>query len=43
MMFGHRDRFTAGECGRCGCVQLLDPPADLGRYYGPGYYSFGAD
>ena len=43
MMFGLRDRFTYGECGRCGCVQLLDPPADLGRYYGPGYYSFGAD
>ncbi len=43
MMFGLRDPFTYGECARCGCVRLLDPPADLGRYYGPGYYSFGAD
>lgn len=43
MMFGFRDPFSYGECGRCGCLQLLDPPADMGRYYGPGYYSFGGD
>ena len=39
-MFGLRDEFTYFECGRCGCVQLADPPADLGRYYPPTYYSF---
>lgn len=43
MMFGTRDVFTYGECGVCGCVQLMDPPTDLSRYYGAGYYSFGAD
>lgn len=39
MAFGLGDSFTYLECGRCGCVQLLDVPADLGRYYPPSYYS----
>ena len=43
MMLGWRDAFTYGACTRCGSVQLLDPPADMGRYYGEGYYSFGGD
>lgn len=40
MMFGFRDPFTYLECGRCGCLQLLDPPSDLAKYYPPHYYSF---
>lgn len=40
MMFGLRDEFTYLECARCGCVQLLGPPADMARYYPPNYYSF---
>ncbi len=39
-MFGLGGEFWYDQCGRCGCVQLRDVPADLGRYYGPGYYSF---
>jgi SAM-dependent methyltransferase len=39
MMFGLRDVFTYLECAGCGCVRLLDPPADLSTYYPPGYYS----
>lgn len=39
MAYGMGDSFTYLECGRCGCVQLLDVPADLGRYYPPDYYS----
>ena len=39
MMFGWRDEFTYLECGRCGCLQNVSVPADLGRYYGDGYYS----
>jgi SAM-dependent methyltransferase len=41
MMFGSRDEFHYLECGTCGCLQLLDVPADLGKYYPAGYYSFG--
>ena len=42
MMFGWRDPFPYLECGRCGCLQIEQVPADLARYYGEGYYSFGA-
>src|ERR1035437_10617754 len=40
MMFGLRDEFTYFECAVCGCVQIQDIPADLGRYYPQNYYSF---
>ena len=40
MMFGLREKFVYLECGRCGCVQLVDPPKDMGRHYPPNYYSF---
>jgi SAM-dependent methyltransferase len=40
MMFGERDRFNYLECGSCGCLQLIDPPADLSPYYPANYYSF---
>jgi SAM-dependent methyltransferase len=41
MMFGFRDRFQYFECSLCGCLQLVDPPADLSRYYPRDlYYSF---
>lgn len=39
-MLGLGDRFHYLECSACGCLQLLDPPADLGRYYPKDYYSF---
>ena len=39
-MFGFRDQFHYLECAACGCLQLLDSPADMGRYYPPNYYSF---
>jgi len=40
MMFGYRDPFDYFECSQCRCVQILDVPADLSKYYPPGYYSF---
>ena len=40
MMFGLRDKFEYLECGNCGCVQLLNVPADMAKYYPPNYYSF---
>jgi len=38
--FGLRDEFRYLECGACRCVQLVDVPADLSKYYPPNYYSF---
>ncbi|HEY5909475.1 MAG TPA: class I SAM-dependent methyltransferase [Verrucomicrobiae bacterium] len=40
MLLGTRERFTYLECGGCGCVQLLEIPADMGKYYPKDYYSF---
>jgi 2-polyprenyl-3-methyl-5-hydroxy-6-metoxy-1,4-benzoquinol methylase len=39
MAFGLRDKFTYLECGNCGCLQLLNIPADMSRYYPGNYYS----
>jgi SAM-dependent methyltransferase len=39
MMFGTRDRFTYLACASCGCLELLNPPADLASYYPSNYYS----
>lgn len=40
MMFGLREIFPYVECGQCGCLQLLQIPADMSRYYPRDYYSF---
>src|ERR1700730_13205469 len=39
MMFGMHDRFTYLACNSCGCLELLNPPADLSPYYPSNYYS----
>jgi SAM-dependent methyltransferase len=39
MMLGLRDEFSYLECGRCGCLQLVQIPADMARYYPANYYS----
>jgi SAM-dependent methyltransferase len=39
MMFGLRTEFHYAECAACESVWLIDPPADLSRYYPQGYYS----
>jgi SAM-dependent methyltransferase len=41
-MFGWGDRFGYFQCGACGCLQIEETPADLARFYGSGYYSYGA-
>jgi 2-polyprenyl-3-methyl-5-hydroxy-6-metoxy-1,4-benzoquinol methylase len=39
-MFGMGGAFEYFECGNCGCIQLVDVPADLSRYYpADKYYS----
>lgn len=41
MQLGLREWFTYMECAQCGCMQLVDIPPDLSRYYpNDGYYSF---
>jgi SAM-dependent methyltransferase len=40
MMFGSREEFEYFECGRCGCLQISEIPADLSPYYRPDYLSF---
>jgi SAM-dependent methyltransferase len=42
MMFGLGEVFEYLECGYCACLQIADIPADLGRYYSGGYYSYKA-
>lgn len=39
MMYGTREQFDYMECGSCGCLQIVDIPADLSRYYPHDYYS----
>lgn len=34
------DEFQYLECGSCQCLQILETPANLSRYYPSGYYSF---
>ena len=38
-----RERFAYARCRTCGTVFLIDPPADLARYYAEDYYHFGPD
>jgi SAM-dependent methyltransferase len=38
-----RERFAYARCRTCGTVFLVDPPADLARYYAEDYYDFGPD
>jgi len=40
MMFGYRDEFEYFECSNCGCLQILDIPSNLSKYYPENYYSF---
>src|SRR5271165_7523199 len=42
MMLGTKDAFHYLECSACGCLQLLDPPASMDKYYPEDYYSFKA-
>lgn len=40
MMLGLRDLFQYLECQACGCLQLIDPPEDMARYYPANYAAF---
>ncbi|MHB1687562.1 MAG: class I SAM-dependent methyltransferase [Ignavibacteriaceae bacterium] len=40
MQFGMRDKFIYCECPNCGCLQIVNPPEDLSKYYPKEYFSF---
>jgi len=40
MQFGTRDEFNYCECSNCGCLQLVNPPGDISKYYPQNYFSF---
>jgi len=40
MMFGSGKRFQYFQCLQCGCLQIVDIPADLSKYYPDDYYSY---
>jgi len=41
MMFGFKEEFNYLNCQNCGCLQLLDIPQKMGKYYSENeYYSF---
>jgi 2-polyprenyl-3-methyl-5-hydroxy-6-metoxy-1,4-benzoquinol methylase len=33
MMFGMRDEFRYFKCSSCGCLQIIEPPKDIVKYY----------
>jgi 2-polyprenyl-3-methyl-5-hydroxy-6-metoxy-1,4-benzoquinol methylase len=42
MMFGFRDEFEYLECSNCNCLQIVQVPASMSKYYPANYHSFGA-
>ena len=42
MMFGFNTSFEYYECVECGCLQIVNIPQDISRYYPDHYYSFAA-
>ena len=41
MQFGMRDEFIYCECSSCGCLQLVNPPENISKYYPQNYFAFG--
>lgn len=40
LMIGYRDEFDYFECKTCGCIQIVEIPVNLQKYYDSDYYSF---
>lgn len=39
MYFGTREVFRYQQCASCGCLQIVEFPRDMGKYYPSSYYS----
>lgn len=40
MMLGLRDKFDYFKCSQCGCLQIVEIPSNLDKYYPSNYYSY---
>ena len=40
MMFGTREELDYSECSKCDCLQLLNPPEDMTKYYPNNYKAY---
>lgn len=40
MQFGMKDEFDYCECSKCGCLQIVNPPKNISKYYPRNYFSF---
>jgi len=40
MMFGYDEKFEYFLCKNCGCLQIVNMPKEISRYYPSRYYSF---
>jgi SAM-dependent methyltransferase len=39
-MLGYCEKFPYARCKNCGCLQSINPPEDLSKYYPQNYYAF---
>ena len=37
--FGSNEEFLYRQCPNCMCIQIIDIPSDMGKYYPQNYYS----
>ncbi len=40
MMYGLKESFQYFQCSACECIQIVNPPADMNKYYPGDYYSY---
>jgi len=40
MMYGYRDEFSYIQCSKCDCLQIIEFPNDMSKYYPKDYYSY---
>lgn len=40
MMFGLKEEFFYFQCNKCNCLQILEIPNNMEKYYPPNYYSY---
>ena len=38
-----KEMFSYFQCSNCGCIQIAEIPADIGKYYPTDYYAFNAE
>ncbi len=40
MYFGTREEFSYLKCFECGCLQIINPPEDLSKFYPENYFTY---